>query len=760
MFEKLREKIERFHWEDAAELSWWLRLAHRQVKLYFYITRELVRDRCLQQAAALTFTTLLSLVPLFAVAFSLYRSFAGIEGLGDRAQDVVLDFLLAGPLVEGTRSAEETEALDPQALKSASPDELMDRARSSAVEGEEVAALQLCLAALRSGADPGQVRQQMSFLALPSAAKLQQYVAEPGGEALEAYMAGAGLPGQSAAPSNQSMRAAHRAYGEAMRLYARGEFEEALRALREAEEEGYPPAAARQFIARVHKEAAQRAERGQELREATDHYEKALVHYLDALMLAATGRGRERLTALLQEHRETRRALGELLLKRGRREANLYASLRERTDAEARNAAQAAVQDLERAAMLLEHSGEADEELADLLWEEVRNRERARRHYKAALRKQAGEAAEGISLAVGDYLRSFIEKVGRARIGILATVFLLVTATSVLSTIEKTLNNVWKVTEKRSFWIKFTSFWTLICLGPVMIGATVWARERLGQYVTMTLTDMPLLGGVLTWLMAAGQYLLPFITTWLLLVALYKFLPHTRVKFTSAAWGAFVGALLIQLARPLFGLYVQNALKYQRIYGSLGAIPIFLLWMWLLWVIVLFGAEISFTIQNVSLLHYHDKLRRLSDVFIDRYLAARIMMYVAREFWETGQPLSVDRLAEILQITPEEAGDAARRLVNLGLLTPVGDQRDEFHPARDLSKLKLSEVLSVTDRFRDESRSRQPENRPYEQKLEAAFRCAIRAQQEALEGLSLRKLLEKCEKDRDKWPRRAEEGGQ
>jgi len=172
---------------------------------------------------------------------------------------------------------------------------------------------------------------------------------------------------------------------------------------------------------------------------------------------------------------------------------------------------------------------------------------------------------------------------------------------------------------------------------------------------------------------------------------------------------------------------------------------------------VLFGAEISFTVQNVDLLRFRDKLSRLSEIFIDRYLAARVMMYVAREFWDTGRPVSAGRLAEILQIPAAEATEAAGRLVRLGLLTPVGERRDEFHPARDLSRLKLSEVLSVTDRFRDDSRSERPEDKPYEDKLEAAFKSAIESQDRALDAMTFRDLLEACEGDRNKRPRPSSE---
>ena len=89
MFKKLRRQIEEIRWENAANPSRWVRFVQHQVRLYFYILRELVRNRCPQQAAALTFTTLLSLVPLFAVAFSFFRGFAALEDVEGKAQDAI-----------------------------------------------------------------------------------------------------------------------------------------------------------------------------------------------------------------------------------------------------------------------------------------------------------------------------------------------------------------------------------------------------------------------------------------------------------------------------------------------------------------------------------------------------------------------------------------------------------------------------------------------------------------------------------------------
>ncbi|KPK65507.1 MAG: hypothetical protein AMK73_02795 [Planctomycetes bacterium SM23_32] len=755
MFTRLRQTIEEIRWEDAADPSFWVGFVRRQVRLYFYILRELVRNRCPQQAAALTFTTLLSLVPLFAVAFSFFRGFAALEGLENRAQDAIFRGILAGPLLERQARAEGQEgrfAGEGAALAGMSPQELLAEADRRARSRAVAPTLQLYLRALAAGADAAAVREGMSTLRLSAAGPLRPAFGQLERQAWLRYFEAAGLEPEAAGGGDATGREARERYEAAQAARAVGDYAAAIEALQAAERAGYPPVKTREAVAQNHADLGDRLVQDGALEEAVRHYRTALLCRCDALLLASRAVGEEELAEQAAHHDGTLGRLGQARLTLGKRSAEAYQELKERGDAEAPQALADALGHLQAAAATLQHSSEAYYALGTLYASAGRPQEAAEA-YKAAFERSREVAARGISLAVVDYIRIFIEKVGRAEIGIAGILFLLVTATMLLNTIERTLNQIWKVAERRPFWIKFTSFCTLIWLGPALIGASLWAQERLGGYIEGALGEMLVLGQFVRVLTGLGEHVLPLVTTWLVLVALYKFLPHTRVRFKSVAWGALLGAVLLHGARPLFSLYVLKAVRYQRIYGSLGAIPVFLLWVWLLWLIVLFGAEVAFTIQNVGLLRYRDKLHQLSSVFIDRYLAARIMMYVAREFWETGEPVRAHRLAEILQITPEEAADAAGRLVRLGLLTPVGAERDEFHPARDLSKLKLSEVLSITDRFRAESRSGRPEDKPYEDKLEAAFRSSIRAQEEALEEMTFRELLQQCERDRSKWPK-------
>ncbi len=740
---KLSALLDEVRWEDAASPRWWVNLLRRQARLYFYIARETVRDRCMQQAAALTFTTLLSLVPLFAVAFSLFRGFGASEGLEKRAERAVLHTVL--PAVEQLRGTAEGAEVPARTGVPAdlSAEELLRQAEEFPRLGGTDRAVGLYLEALAGGADPVRVRRGLSLLYLGSPRELLRRWDSLEAPTRQAYAEAAAARAPAARGKERSREGTQR-YNRAIALRHRRDYQAALEELRLAEEAGYSVAKTRAASAHTHVAIAEKLHEQHDPHGAAEHYHRAAELFTDALLLSGETIAWEEARLLAADRDDCLLELGELYHALGSELMNLYERARDASaPAVARQSLEESIEHFRRAAHLL-RSPAAHTALADALWEAERKDE-AREHYKMAAEGGGAGAARGLSAAMGDYLRRFTQKVGRAGIGILGVLFLIVTATSLLNTIEKTLNSIWQVSERRSFWAKFTAFCTLIWLGPALIAASILIRERLSHQVAATFVNVPAFEGIFSVLAGLGRHLLPFATVWLVLVALYKFLPHTRVRFGAAAWGALLGTVLIQIARPGFRFYVSNAVGYEKIYGSLAAIPVFLLWMWLMWVMVLFGAEVAFTVQNIGLLRFRDKHHRLSALFIDHYLATRIMMYVGREFWKNGRPMTVEKLSETLQIPPEEASDAANRLVKLGLLTPVGEELDRFHPAKDLSRLTVMEVLSITDRFRSESSSSKPEDIPYENRLEELFHSAIASQRRDLKGLTFRDLLEQCE---------------
>ena len=186
--------------------------------------------------------------------------------------------------------------------------------------------------------------------------------------------------------------------------------------------------------------------------------------------------------------------------------------------------------------------------------------------------------------AIQDTFRSLVTNAGNLTgVGIL---FLIFTSTMLLYEVEITFNEIWQVQEKRTLMARITIFWTVMSLGPILIG--------LGLSVTA-----PYFAGVLTGDGAAAQsigllaYLLPITLEIAGFGLLYMALPNVQVAFRHAAIGGVIAGLLFEVLKYGFGVYIRNFAAYDAIYGALSALPVFLIWTYLSWAVILFGGVVT-----------------------------------------------------------------------------------------------------------------------------------------------------------------------
>jgi membrane protein len=186
----------------------------------------------------------------------------------------------------------------------------------------------------------------------------------------------------------------------------------------------------------------------------------------------------------------------------------------------------------------------------------------------------------------------------------LSILVMLFSALSMMISIEDRLNRIFRVHQPRSWSSRLLLYWAALTLGPILAVG--------GIAVTSYVTAMPMLAGAYAQL-GLGQRLLgvlPFVVTFVTLWLMYAAIPNCRVRRSDAAIGALIGAVLFEVARWGFTLFVSNAQTYQQIYGVLATIPIFLLWIYLSWVIAILGASVA---ASLSAYEYHAPAQTLPE---------------------------------------------------------------------------------------------------------------------------------------------------
>lgn len=210
--------------------------------------------------------------------------------------------------------------------------------------------------------------------------------------------------------------------------------------------------------------------------------------------------------------------------------------------------------------------------------------------------------------AAGEKLQRALESFANNASGLtgLSILVMLFSALAMMVSIEDRLNRIWRVHQARGWGSRLLLYWAALTLGPILVVG--------GLATTSYVTALPLLQ------QAAGQFdqglgprllgLLPFTVTYITLWLMYAVIPNRPVVLRDAAIGALLGAILFEVARWGFTVFVRNAQTYEQIYGALAVIPTFLLWIYLSWVIVILGASIA---ASINAFEYHPPTHALPE---------------------------------------------------------------------------------------------------------------------------------------------------
>jgi membrane protein len=326
-------------------------------------------------------------------------------------------------------------------------------------------------------------------------------------------------------------------------------------------------------------------------------------------------------------------------------------------------------------------------------------------------------------------------------IAVLSLIFLILTVLTLLSTVEQTLNDVWGIKRTRSVLQKFMTYWALATLGPILLGLGLVMgsniNSRLGEYAparlltkvqqeealtieelqreiasgNVALRKTQIDNGVLgqTWtdqekarFVLFGKYpeedassrLTSFVMVVVAFTLLYAFMPNTRVRMKPAITAAVMASLAWGASRWALANLSSSLVQYNTIYGGLATIPIMMFWLYISWLIVIIGAELTFALQNIGT-QGKEELAQDASPRCRETVALRITAAIADAFEKGAEPPTLTQLAKRLGAPVTLVSDIIFRLCEDALLREIerADEDPGYVLARPLDRISLSDVL-------------------------------------------------------------------
>src|SRR6056297_1082913 len=281
------------------------------------------------------------------------------------------------------------------------------------------------------------------------------------------------------------------------------------------------------------------------------------------------------------------------------------------------------------------------------------------------------------------YIEQFIEN-SRA-LGVVGLLIFALTSIFLLNGISNNINAIWASTSRMGFIRKFMMYLAVIVIGSLLVGASFTFSITLHNFAV----GYPDFSAFIKLLLEVAPTLFIFIAIWLMVFAV----PSAKVSFRSSVLGAAAGTLLWEVARFLFIDGTNYVIRISIIYGSLAAIPIFLVWLSLNWFIIFVAAEITFVHQHRDNFT-HDLYCKDISPQQELLTGLRLYLYIAQKFYRGEKPTRLQDLAKHFSIPIKSLEKYLRRLEHHNLIFRDHTTNPHILPRKELSNTSLSEVLS------------------------------------------------------------------
>ncbi len=333
---------------------------------------------------------------------------------------------------------------------------------------------------------------------------------------------------------------------------------------------------------------------------------------------------------------------------------------------------------------------------------------------------------------------SYIENTNFRRLGTVGLAILVITVLTLLSNIEKSFNHIWGVKETRTMIRRFADYFSVVLLSPLLMVAALSLTTSLrSQSLVQKLLETAFVGEALLLLFN----ILPYLAVWAAFTFMYLFMPNTRVQFAPALVGGIFGGTLWQLAQWSYVNFQIGVSRYNAIYGTMAALPILIVWLYVSWMIVLLGLELTYAMQNATIIREEYGEEAANFASRER-VAMTVLLLCAESFYSNSAAWNHARLCSELRLPPRLVRSILNDLVRLGLLAKVQEPDEGGHVYHPGSAPEGIEVYTVLQALREDG-STQPRNfrMPGRDIVAEVEKILESADREALAGMTLRDMV-------------------
>jgi len=289
--------------------------------------------------------------------------------------------------------------------------------------------------------------------------------------------------------------------------------------------------------------------------------------------------------------------------------------------------------------------------------------------------------------------RTFLTEFREGLLAVFGTVLLLYTITMLLVHIERSFNEIWQVSRGRTLARKFTDYFAIMFIAPlffIMAGAaTVFINAQIQETGSAILSPLLLL----------LVRFLPYLLIWIVFTLIYIVMPNTSVKFTAALYAGIIAGTIFQAVQWIYIKFQIGVSTYNALYGSFAALPLLLLWMQVSWLVVLFGAELSYAKHNVAKYEFEAETRNISPLN-RKVLALYILHHLVQNFQQGNKPQTPGQISRNLEIPNNLVRNILNELEAVRLISQIRTEKPSetaYQPAIDIQAITIRMVLERLD---------------------------------------------------------------